>query len=65
LYKPSFDAATEEAFLKDNRPHPSLNLNIMNEVLIKFSEEYKAKNYLNTAVKDVKDNEKELRAIRQ
>jgi len=62
---PSFDAATEEAFLKVNRPHPSLNLNIMIEGLIKFSEEYKGIILLEILlVKDVNDNEKELRAIK-
>ncbi len=62
---PSLDAATKEAFIKVNRPHPSLNLDDILEGLVLFSKEYKGVILLEVLlVKGINDSEKELLAIK-
>jgi len=61
---PSFDAATEQAFTKINRPHSVLSLALMIEGLQKFRREFAGKIYLEVMLaRHINDSPQELNAF--
>lgn len=63
---PSLDAATEEVFLKVNRPHPKLKLKKMLEGLFAFKKLYKGELWVEVLlVKNFNDSTQELKAIKE
>jgi len=65
LVVPSLDAITEDTFLKVNRPHKSLNLDMIIEGLKTFSQEFQGKIWLEIMlVKNINDDINELKHLR-
>jgi len=63
---PSLDAATQETFVKVNRPHPSLNIEEIIEGLRKFSKEFKGSIWLEIMlVKGVNDSPSHIRKLKE
>ncbi len=61
---PSLDAVSEEAFKRVNRPHHSLSLERIVEGLIRFSEEFKGRLWLEILlVKGINDSEEEVKRL--
>jgi len=64
LVVPSFDAITEDTFLRVNRPHKSINLGMIIEGLRIFSQEFQGKIWLEIMlVKNVNDDIDELKCL--
>ncbi|MFA6617884.1 MAG: radical SAM protein [Candidatus Neomarinimicrobiota bacterium] len=62
---PSIDAATRDAFLKINRPHPKLDYLEHIENLIKFRKEFKGQIWLEVfLLKDYNDSKEDLSALK-
>jgi len=63
---PSLDAGNEELYLKINRPHPDITYDRTIDGLIKFSQEYDGKLWIEfMLMKDVNDSEEALQEIAQ
>lgn len=63
---PSLDSVIEETFIRVNKPHRDLNLSKIIEGLIKFSNEYKGKIYLEILlVKGFNDSDSDLLNLRK
>lgn len=66
LVVPSLDAATQEVFLKINRPHPSLKIKEIIEGLRKFRQEFKGYLWLEVMlVKGVNDSPAHIRKLKE
>lgn len=66
LVAPSLDAATQEAFVKTNRPHPSLKLEEIIEGIEKFRQEFKGSIWLEIMlIKGVNDSPPHLRKLKE
>jgi wyosine [tRNA(Phe)-imidazoG37] synthetase (radical SAM superfamily) len=66
LVVPSLDAATQEIFVKVNRPHPSLNVEEIMQGLRKFSQEFKGSIWLEIMlVKGVNDSLNHIRKLKE
>ncbi len=66
LVVPSFDAATQETFVKVNRPHPSLKLEEIMQGLREFSQEFKGSIWLEIMlVKGVNDSPSHIRKLKE
>lgn len=65
LVAPSLDAATQETFIKVNRPHPSLKIDEIIEGLKKFRQEFKGLIWLEIMlVKGVNDSPAQLKKLK-
>ncbi len=65
LVVPSFDAVTQEIFVKVNRPHSSLNLEEIIEGLREFSQEFKGSIWLEIMlVKGVNDSPSHIKKLK-
>lgn len=63
---PSLDAGNEQLYLKINRPHPDITYDRTIDGLIKFSQEYDGKLWVELMLmKDVNDTEETLKEIAQ
>ena len=63
---PSMDAGSKETFIKINRPFRQISFEKVKEWLVKFSQEYEGKIWLEVMlVKDINDNENEIEKIKQ
>jgi len=61
---PSIDAASQDVFKKINRPEESLDIEKINEALVKFSNDFDGKLLIELLlVKDINDSETELKKI--
>jgi wyosine [tRNA(Phe)-imidazoG37] synthetase (radical SAM superfamily) len=66
LVVPSLDAASQDIFVKVNRPHPSLKLKEIIEGLQKFREEFKGSIWLEIMlVKGVNDSPSHIRKLKE
>jgi len=66
LVVPSLDAASQEIFVKVNRPHPSLNIEETIQGLRKFSQEFKGSIWLEIMlVKGVNDSPSHIRKLKE
>jgi len=66
LVVPSLDAATQEIFVKINRPHPSLNIEEIIQGLQKLSQEFKGPIWLEIMlVKGVNDSPSHIRKLKE
>lgn len=66
LVVPSLDAATQEIFVKVNRPHPSLKLEEIIEGLRKLRQEFKGTIWLEIMlVKEVNDSPSHIRKLKE
>ena len=66
LIFPSLDAATQEIFVKVNRPHPSLNIEEIIQGLQEFSQEFKGSIWLEIMlVKGMNDSPSHIRKLKE
>ena len=66
LVIPSLDAASQEIFLRVNRPHPSLNFSEILSGLIEFRKQFKGKIWLEILfVKDINDSQTHLMELKK
>jgi wyosine [tRNA(Phe)-imidazoG37] synthetase (radical SAM superfamily) len=66
LVVPSFDAVTQEIFVKVNRPYPSLNIEEIIQGLREFSQEFKGSIWLEIMlVKGVNDSPSHIRKLKE
>ncbi|NIO48691.1 MAG: radical SAM protein [Candidatus Aminicenantes bacterium] len=66
LVVPSLDAATQEIFVKINRPYPSLKIEEIMQGLLKFSKEFKGSIWLEIMlVKGVNDSPSHIRKLKE
>ncbi|MFH0990815.1 MAG: radical SAM protein [bacterium] len=62
---PSLDAATEEVFLKINRPHPKLSLSQMIDGMVAFRKQYKGQLWLEILfAKGINDTDTEIQQLK-
>ncbi len=66
LVIPSLDAATQETFVKVNRPYPSINIEEIIQGLLKFSKEFKGSIWLEIMlVKGVNDSPSHIKKLKE
>ncbi|NIM57428.1 MAG: radical SAM protein [Candidatus Aminicenantes bacterium] len=66
LVIPSLDAATQQTFVKVNRPHSSISIKEIMQGLLKFSKEFKGSIWLEIMlVKGVNDSPSHIRKLKQ
>lgn len=66
LVVPSLDSATQELFVKVNRPYPSINIKEIIQGLLKFSKEFKGSIWLEIMlVKGVNDSPSHIRKLKE